>query len=177
MPTDTLYGICASAFSREAVERVYRLRKRDLKKPMIVLIGPLADLKKFGIRLKPKTYNLLTNLWPGKISIVLPLSDKRQGTRDKFYYLHRGTKTLAFRLPKSAKLRVFLKKTGPLVAPSANLEGLPPAKTITQAKKYFGGKVDFYINAGRLDSPPSTVVSVAGGKVRVLRQGAARISK
>jgi L-threonylcarbamoyladenylate synthase len=171
VPTDTLYGISASVFCPEAIARIYRLRKRNPKKPLIILISSLGDLKKLGIYPKPKTYKLITNLWPGKVSVVLPCRGK------KFSYLHRGTKTLAVRLPQNARLRSFLRKTGPLVSTSVNPEGLPPAKTVSQARRYFGDELDFYIDAGRLDSPPSTLVSFVGGKVKVLRRGAAKIKE
>src|SRR5204863_149383 len=70
---------------------------------------------------------------------------------EKFEYLHRGTNTLALRLPKDESLQNLLKKTGPLIAPSANVEGLPPAKNITDAKKYFGDGVDLYIDGGEIE--------------------------
>ena len=93
----------------------------------------------------------------------------------KFEYLHRGTKTLAFRIPKAAWLRKLLQETGPLIAPSANFEGEPPALTIRAAKKYFGENVDFYADAGRLVSKPSTLIKIERGKVTVLREGAVKI--
>lgn len=166
VPTDTLYGISASVFSQEGIARIYRLRKRNTKKPLIGLISSLSDLKKLGVRLRPGDKVFLNKFWPGKVSVVLPCR------RRKFFYLHRGTGMLAFRLPKHPKLLAFLRKTGPLVSTSVNPEGLPPARTIAQAKKYFGDRLDFYIDAGRLNSPPSTVVSLVGGKPEVLRRGA-----
>jgi L-threonylcarbamoyladenylate synthase len=51
IPTDTIYGICTSAFNRKSVEKVYKLRKRNPNKPCIILISSLEDLKKFNIRL------------------------------------------------------------------------------------------------------------------------------
>jgi L-threonylcarbamoyladenylate synthase len=74
-------------------------------------------------------------------------------------------------LPAKTKLRSLLKKTGPLAAPSANPEGLPPAKTIKEAKKYFRDRVDFYLDAGRLDSRPSAILSLKNGKIKVRRAG------
>src|SRR3989344_2081299 len=121
MPTDTLYGICASAFNKGAVREVYRLRKRNPQKPMVILIGSMRDLKKFNVTLKPWQKNILKRLWPGKISAVLPCPEK------KFSYLHRGTRTLAFRLPKKRELLNILSVSGPLIAPSANWEGRAPA--------------------------------------------------
>lgn len=140
MPTDTIYGLVGSALSRAAVERIYRIRKRNPKKPVIVLIGDLADLARFGIKLEPRVKTFLEKIWPGPYSVVLPCPGK------KFAYLHRGTETLALRLPKPQWLRALLRATGPLVAPSANPEGKPPAKTIAEAKKYFSERVDFYVS-------------------------------
>src|SRR5665647_1367721 len=112
LPTDTLYGVCGSAHKKETVERIYKLRKRDLKKPMIILISSLADLKMFGIKINGKQKTILENFWPGKMSVVLDCPLK------KYRYLHRGGKSLAFRFPKNKWLTDILKKTGPLVAPS-----------------------------------------------------------
>jgi len=143
LPTDTIYGIVGSALRKKTVERIYRLRKRNPKKPMIVLIATLHDLKRFGVKIDSETARILKKLWPNKISVILPCRSK------KFSYLHRGTKTLAFRLPAEASakaglpsfsLRKLLKSVGPLVAPSANWEGERPARTIQEAKKYFSAQ-------------------------------------
>ncbi len=164
IPTDTIYGLVGSALNKKTVEQIYKLRRRNPKKPMIILISDIKDLKKFDISLSSTHYSLLTTHWPKKTSIVFlcPLA--------KFRHLHRGNKTLAFRLPKPEKLREFLKKTGPLVAPSANLENQPPAKTIKDAQKYFGDKVDFYIDAGKIVSKPSRLIKITNGKVIELRK-------
>jgi L-threonylcarbamoyladenylate synthase len=69
----------------------------------------------------------------------------------------------------------LLKKTGPLVAPSANPEGSKPAKIIKEARKYFGNKIDFYVNQGKLDSLPSTLVVIKNGRIIIKRQGDVRI--
>jgi len=165
LPTDTIYGIVGSAFSKKAVARIYKLRKRNLKKPLIILVSSLKDLNIFGIQLDAKIKNFLRKLWPGKISIILPCPDK------KFYYLHRRTKFLAFRLPKKPDLIKLLKETGPLVAPSANWEGFPPASTIKEAKRYFKNTVDFYVDGGKLIGGPSALIQIKGGKIEVLRSG------
>lgn len=164
IPTDTIYGIVGNALNKKAVDKIYKLRHRNPKKPMIILVGQLFDLKKFSVLLKTKTYNLKPGAWPHKTSIVFPVSGA------KFRYLHRGINSLAFRLPRSNKLRSFLKKTGPLVAPSANVEGKPPAKTIEEAQKYFGDKVDFYIDAGRRVSRPSKLIQIKNDKIIKLRK-------
>ena len=170
IPTDTLYGVVAQAFHPAAVERVYQIRRRTPTKPFIILISSSADLTKFSVVLNSRSKKFLAKYWPGEVSVILPCK------KNKLAYLHRGTNSLAFRVPGSAGLREFLKKTGPLIAPSANIEGKPPAKTIGQAKKYFGGGVDFYLDAGRRDSKPSTLVRL-GKIITVIRQGSVNIDK
>jgi len=169
IPTDTLYGIVAKAHDREAAMRLYRLRRKGAGKPFIVLIDSLEQLRNFGITLTSKQRTFLNHVWPGKVSVILPCTAK------KFAYLHLGTETLAFRLPKSKKLQMLLKETGPLLAPSANPEGEKPATTIAEAKKYFGEDVDVYTSAGKMDSKPSTLVSLLSEIPNILRQGAVKI--
>ena len=157
LPTDTIYGLVGSAFSKEAVERIYRLKKRNKKKPFIVLIASLRDLDQFGIKLSRETNTALKHIFQSKVSIILPVSNKR------FSYLHRGKNSIAFRLPSNRWVRDFVRKTGPLVAPSANLEGQPFAKTIREAKAYFGEKVDFYFSKGVLNGKPSVILELKRG--------------
>ena len=165
IPTDTIYGICASALNKKAVEKVYKLRKRNPKKPCIILISSIRDLKKFDVKLKNWQIKILEKIWPSKISVVL------SSKSSKFFYLHRGTKTLAFRLPKNKLILEILKISGPLVAPSANFEGKSPAKTINEAKKYFKNQV-FYLNRGKLKNKPSTIIDLTANKIKIIRKGA-----
>ncbi|NUQ57634.1 MAG: Sua5/YciO/YrdC/YwlC family protein, partial [Candidatus Paceibacter sp.] len=76
----------------------------------------------------------------------------------------------AFRLPNDEYLRDLISQTGPLVAPSANLEGMPPATTIDAAEKYFGDKVDFYLDGGKAESSPSKLIKIEGDKIIELRK-------
>ena len=174
MPTDTIYGIVARAEDEAAVKRIYDARKRSPEKPCIILIGGVEDLEKFSINLTEAQKDLLQEYWPsyaessaGKsrpVSVVLDCPD------DSFEYLHRGTKTLAFRLPAQVDLQKLLKETGPLIAPSANLEGLDPAKTIDEAKKYFGDLVDLYIDGGIIEGKASKVIKLhRDGSMSIIR--------
>lgn len=171
LPTDTIYGILGSALAEKTVERIYIIRERQPKKPCIMLIADMTDIARFGVHLSESEKCFLNLVWPGKVSVVLPCPHKR------YAYLHRGTKTLAFRVPRNKWLRDILRETGPLIAPSANPEGSVPAETIRQAKSYFGGAIDLYMSAGRrLQGKASTVVSLDRGEVMVLREGAGRVN-
>jgi L-threonylcarbamoyladenylate synthase len=152
MPTDTIYGIVASALNEQAVRRVYDLKKRLSTKPSIILISSFDDLRMFGIILTEEQQKIIARFWPGPVSIILPCG-------------------IAFRLPNDALLISFLKKSGPCIAPSANPEELPPAETIEEAKKYFGDNVDFYKDGGKLSGPASTLIALdESNAVTVLRK-------
>jgi len=159
IPTDTIYGIVCSALSKKSVERLYSVRKRNLKKPMIVLISSVNDLDLFGIRIDKK---ITSKYWPGKVSIIVPVK--------KFDYLHRGKESVAFRLPDNKNIISIIKISGPIVAPSANPEGKEPAKTIEEAKEYFKDKIDFYLDGGKLKSKPSKIISLINNKIEVVRK-------
>lgn len=163
LATDTLYGIVGSALLPQTVERVYRLRRRDPKKPVIILIGSVEDLREFDVRLSRGVIGKLQKIWPAKVSVVLPCPSPR------FFYLHRGKKSLAFRLPAKKSLVRLLEKTGPLVAPSANIEGRPPARNINEARRYFGNKVDFY-KQGKISGRPSAIIELRERKKIVVRR-------
>lgn len=169
IPTDTIYGIVGSALNPETVERIYALRKRSLDKPMIILISSISDLEKFNINLNDFQKNFLKKHWPNPLSVVLPCEG------DRFKYLHRGTNSLAFRMPDNEQLLKLLKESGPLVAPSANFEGEKPAENILEAKNYFANYVDLYIDGGIIHSKASTLIELKGDSVKILRQGIFKI--
>ncbi len=173
IPTDTLYGLVGSALVSDVVDRIYELKRRDTTKPLIVLIPHIEALEQFGIELSERLIAQLKTYWPDNMdegtsvkeayTIVIPTID------DQFEYLSRGTDTIAFRRPNMIKLQRLLTMTGPLVAPSANVEGLPPAKNVTEARKYFGTDVDFYVEGEDLTGKPSTILEFDGEEVRIIR--------
>ncbi len=171
IPTDTLFGVVASAFDKDAIERIYKLKGRDTSKPFIILISVLKDLEKFGVNLNPEQKEFLNKIWPGKVSVILPCKDS------KLKYLHRGTKSLAFRMigPKNKNLFNLINKTGPIVAPSANPEGLIPARNISKAKDYFSDSVDVYVPGVIRSTKPSTLIEYKNGEIIIIRQGAVKI--
>jgi len=170
MPTDTIYGIVGLALNQQTVEEIYSLRKRTADKPMIILISSIEDLKKFDIKITKVQTDFLKKIWPNPVSVVLPCP------RAELKYLHRGKKSLAFRMPKNEMFLRILKEVGPLVAPSANLEKEKAAEEVEEAKKYFGGKISFYVDGGKLKSKPSTIVRLyKDGTQIVLRQGSYKV--
>lgn len=166
LPTDTIYGIVGSALSKKAVERIYRLRSRSTKKPLIVLIGKYEHLAMLGVPVESTLRERLKRFWPGPVSVIVPCPSSA------YRYLHRGTQTLAVRLPKNRALVSLLLAVGPLVAPSANIEGFPPASTLKIAQTYFGTSIDFYVDAGTKRGALSSIITFTDdGTVTVIRRG------
>ncbi len=149
MPTDTLYGIVGRTENKETVDRIYKIRKRNPEKRCINLIGSLDELSKFNISISKEQ----------KVQI-------EKSSEPTSFIID----DISFRLPLVAELRKLLLQTGPLIAPSTNPEGLPPAENITEAKKYFGDKVDLYVDGGELKSKASKLVKLhKDGSMEVLR--------
>jgi L-threonylcarbamoyladenylate synthase len=169
MPSDTVYGIVARASDKTAVERLHKVRGRAPDKPFIMLIAgvwQIVDTTAWTDDHK----KLAAKYWPGPLSLVAPTTEKTPE------YLHRGTHTLAYRVPDFPELQKLLTATGPLVAPSANPEDQPTATTIEEAYAYFGDNVDGYVDGGTLAGHvPSTVAGVKDNKLYIFRQGALQL--
>lgn len=162
LPSDTIYGLSGRAEDEKAVGRIYGLKGRKEDKPLIILI---ADTKMLDLLSIDKSQaDEAFPYWPGPLTIIFdaPNSPSR---------LHRDTKTLAVRIPNHPELLKLLQQTGPLISTSANPEGQSPAKTVAQAKEYFGDKLDFYVDVGKMKSEPSTIAKLSNGKLEVVRPG------
>lgn len=167
IPTDTVYGLCASAVNEVAVKSMYKLKARE-NKPGTLIAANIDHLVDMGIKrryLKP-----VEHYWPGPISVVTP-------TGFILEYLHQGKHSLAIRIPKDNKLQKLLEKTGPIITTSANLPGKPPAQTTDQAVNYFGEDVDFYVDGGVLQRESSTIIRIVDDAVEVLREGSVKIDE
>lgn len=169
IPTDTIYGVTALALDRKGVLGLYKLRKRDIKKPFIILISSLDDLALFEVELSDSEKIWLKSVWPNRLTVILPCKQK------EYTYLHRGSKALAFRIPDNKWLIKLIKTVGPIVAPSANVEGEKFAETIEEAYNYFGDKA-VYLDAGRIKGNSSTIVSLVDN-FRIIRQGGYKLKK
>jgi L-threonylcarbamoyladenylate synthase len=167
MPTDTIYGLVGQPFNPKIVERIYEIKKRPVDKPFVILISGFGDLKKFNVVMDKKTKKKLREIWPNPVTVILNVKDSE--------HLTRGKESLAFRFPKDQKIQDILKKTGPLIATSPNISDQKPAETIEEARRYFGNKVDFYYDEGKISAEPSTIIRFEGESMEVLRQGEFKI--
>lgn len=160
--TDTLYGIVAGADNEAAVERVYRIKGRDRNKSCIILLDSMRSAYDRGEELAADEHRYHSDV---------PTSFLINGEGAPAWLL-RENDALAYRIPNDNELCQFLAQTGPLIAPSANPQGQPPARTIDEARAYFGDAVDLYIDSGEVpaDTPPSRLLRIHDdGQVERLR--------
>ncbi|MCE9548782.1 Sua5/YciO/YrdC/YwlC family protein [Candidatus Nomurabacteria bacterium] len=149
MPTDALYGIVGRAQDVEVVQKIYNLRKRSPDKPCIILIGDIGELKRFSVSLTAKQQAALKDYWSFNMNET-----------------GKGPVSIIFECLDESFIEV-----GPLIAPSANIEGMPPSQNIMEAKKYFGDLVDLYIDAGVTTGKASKIIQLnADGSSLVVRE-------
>ena len=152
LKTDTIYGILASAKIQRAVDKLYAAKQRDPRKSCIVLVADIHDIPNLPHEHRT-TYLALCKKRPTTIVAPVP--------RDYLPHLKRQDNTLAFRLVKQPELMSVLDATGPLLAPSANIEGHEPAENIEQAVSYFGDTVAVYVDSGPItNSLPSKIIAI-----------------
>lgn len=163
VPSDTVYGLAASAAIPEAVAKMYALKQRE-QKPGPTIAASIRQLLELGIN--QSVIDPIAELWPAPLSIILPVTGKLS-------YLHQGLGDSPFRIVADERIQKMLYATGPLVTTSANQPGKPPATRLAEAQAYFGNRVDFYVNDGILkDRQPSTIVRLTPSrKLEIIRQG------
>jgi L-threonylcarbamoyladenylate synthase len=152
-PTDTVYGLSCGVDDQAAVVRIKALKYRDANKPLIVLIASMRDLEKFGVQVTLPQSDFLKRVWPGPVSVVFA------GINENYKHLATDG-TLALRMPQREDLRAFIARVGPLVSTSANISGSVPATTVAEARAAFPEGLDYIVDTGTCDNPPSTVVRI-----------------
>ncbi|MGH7886561.1 MAG: L-threonylcarbamoyladenylate synthase [Candidatus Binatia bacterium] len=166
-PTETLYGLGADALDTFAVEKVFQLKGRDPTNPFPVLVSDRSMLNALVATMAPRAEKLIERFWPGPLTLVLPARE------DIPRPLVNCTGGVGVRISSQPIAQEIVKRLGrPLTATSANPSGQPGAHTVAQARAYFSGKIDIFVDGGELTSRTgSTVVSVAGNKIKIIRAG------
>lgn len=172
-PTETLYGLGADALNSAAVERVFQLKGRDPTHPIPVLVADRGMLYTLVADLPTTAQKLMDRFWPGPLTLVLP------ARKDIPQPLLNSTGGVGVRIsshPIATQLVAIL--GSPLTATSANPSGQPPARTIDEAKNYFAGKVNVFVDGGTLSSQTgSTVVEIIEDSVKLIREGKIKVAE
>jgi len=167
LPTDTVYGIGADAFSPLAVAVLLAAKGRGRTMPPPVLIADRKVMAGLAFDVPEAAEELAERFWPGALTLIL----KSQPTLTWDLGETRGT--VALRVPDDAVTREVLYAVGPMAVSSANRTGMPAATTAEEARGMLGESVALYLDAGPRDTQePSTIVDCTVTPFRVARQGA-----
>ena len=171
-PTETLYGLGAQALNGAAVDAVFRLKGRHATAPIPVLVSDLAMLDQLVTAISPIAEQLIERFWPGPLTLVLPA---RANIPKPLLNPAGGVAVRISSQPIAMALVQALRE--PLTATSANPSGSEPARTLVEARSYFSGKVEVFVDGGALRSRTgSTVAEAHGDKLKVIREGDTSIS-
>ncbi|MFI5425542.1 L-threonylcarbamoyladenylate synthase [Aeromicrobium sp. UC242_57] len=167
LPTDTVYGLAADAFSPQAVQNLLNAKGRGRDMPPPVLVSSATTLEALAVDIPSWLRTMVESLWPGPLTVIL----RQQPSLT--WDLGETHNTVAVRMPDDARALALIKQTGPLAVSSANRTGEPAALDVDQAQDMLGGRVAVYLDGGPSQSDvPSTILDVTGTTPRVLRQGA-----
>ena len=166
-PTETLYGLGADALNFAAVEKVFQLKGRDPTNPFPVIVSDRAMLDRLVAAISPLAEKLMAHFWPGPLTLVLP------ARADIPPQLVNAAGGIGVRISSQPIATELVRALGrPLTATSANPSGQAGARTIAQAKDYFSGKIDIFVDGGELASiTGSTVAQVTASNVKIIRAG------
>ncbi|HET7660805.1 MAG TPA: L-threonylcarbamoyladenylate synthase [Oryzihumus sp.] len=167
LPTDTVYGVGADAFSPDAVAAVLAAKGRGREMPPPVLVPNPRTVDGLATQVPAYARDLIQEFWPGPLTLVLLAQSSLM------WDLGDTNGTVALRMPEDDVALALLDAVGPMAVTSANLTGQPAATSVTEAAAQLGAAVSVYLDAGPTTSnTPSTIVDCTGDQPAVLREGA-----
>lgn len=173
IPTDTVYGVAADAFSPDAVQRLLAAKGRGRTQPPPVLVSDRAMLAALVAEIPEPVERLVERFWPGGLTIVLPAQPSLS------WDLGETAGTVAIRMPDRRLVLELIADTGPLAVSSANLTGKAAAISSIDAEEMLGESVAVYLDEGPSEfGIPSTIIDATAlvrdpdaGRIRMLREG------
>ena len=172
LPTDTVYGIGADAFTPEAVSGLLTAKGRGRDMPPPVLVGTVRAAAALVEEMGPFGQDLIDEFWPGGLTLICRASPTLR------WDLGETRGTVAVRMPLHAVALDLLKQTGPMAVSSANRTGSPPATTADEAVGQLGDSVAVYLDGGACPGGvPSTIIDLTGSVPRLLRDGAVSLDR
>ena len=173
VPTETVYGLAANAYSNFAVKKIFKLKKRPKNNPLIVHYANIEDLKKDCL-INNNFIKLYKKFSPGPITYILKLKKNSKISK----YVTNKKKNLAIRFPRHKIFKDLLQQLDyPLAAPSANISTKVSSVQASDVKEEFGNKIKYILDGGKCSiGIESTIINLTG-KPTILRLGGLDISK
>ncbi len=175
-PTETVYGVAASALDERAMNRLLNAKSRPKNKPVTLAIKSAEEAFDYAPDLSPLAQRLARRCWPGPITLVVDDSHPESLVRRLPKIVQEAVSpanAIGLRVPgHQIILDVMRMQAGPLALSSANRAGMPDALTAEEVAENIGDEVDLILDDGRCRfGQPSSVVRVRGSKMEILRQG------
>lgn len=165
LPTETVYGLFANALDEEAVENVYRLKKRPREKAMNLNVATLKQIYAYSKEQPEYLESLFHTFLPGPLTIILKANSEVPK------WINSGLDTVGFRVPKHPITQGIIADFGPLIGPSANVSGGPSGKEYAKVKEQFLD-IQGYEDDQSISGVDSTIIDLSSGFASILRQGA-----
>ena len=173
VPTETVYGLAANAFSEQAVKKIFALKKRPSFNPLIVHISSISYLDTIACNIPPLAIQLATVFWPGPLTLLLEKKDIIPAC------VTAGSKKVAVRVPNHIlTLELLSKLPFPIAAPSANpFMSISPTKP-EHVKKYFDRKLKFILDGGFCEEGiESTIIGFENNQAILYREGSCSLAE
>ena len=168
LPTDTVYGIAVALETKGGIEALFAAKRRPPEKGIALLLADAAQAPAIG-QWPAAAAALADAFWPGGLTVVVP----QRPDVPLPAALTGGASTIGLRVPDHAAPRALAAAVGPLPTTSANVSGLPEARTATEIVDQLGDAVALVIDGGSArGGPPSTVVDCSVERPVLLRDGA-----
>lgn len=166
-PTDTVYGLGANAFNKQAIDRIYQIKGRPRHIPFPLLLADISQVAEVAEPVPEIAWLLMKCFLPGGLTLVL---SKSANLPD---FLNPERDTVAVRVPNHIVTLALIQGLGaPLIGTSANMSGQPSPVTAQEVETQLGARVDLIIDGGRCPGGiESTVIDVTGNTPKILRQG------
>jgi len=168
-PTDTTYGLGCSIFSPKAVKKIYKIKRRDSKKPFSFICCDYSEIAKYA-KVSNFAYKILRRHLPGPYTFIF------EASRNVPNLMTTRQRTVGIRMPDHAVSLEIVRSLGfPLVTTSVNLTSEAPLSDPALIEDELGGQLDIIVDSGIVSSEPSTVISLVGDCIEVLREGSGSI--
>ena len=169
IPAKSFYGISADVFNKEAVNKIFKIKKRSYNLPILVLVENSSLVSNFAKEINKTAEKIMKQFWPGNVTLVF---NAKKSVPEN---ITGGTKKVGIRIPENSISRAVLKHFGgkAITSTSVNVSGSKPASSIEEIENGILNKIDIVLDAGKLpEGDLSTVIDVSSeNRFEILREG------
>lgn len=163
-PTETVFGLGVRYGSREALQAIFELKKREPTKAVTLMVAKVSDINQYAC-VNDFSKKVMTHFMPGKITVILNKLDSVEACYTA------GKATIGIRIPDDPFVLDLLEAVGPMLVTSANMSGHSDMTNAQEVYQVFNGKIPIIVTGNSGSDKASTVVDLSKGKVEILRAG------